>query len=498
MGRFDAPDPGYQNTKNTQWYHAAPRDIRSPDQLWKEYWQRFNTFSIPLLDEEGYFKIATTIAKDSRSKEDFERRFEKHNERQLGKFHSMLGYMFWYLLLEKTLPPRASVPGETSDPKNLRCLEDIARLLFGYFLDRKDDIKNPKIVVEKQDYTEEDSLPEGAPASVEDETETLIREMDRSPSVDSDYEEFLRTGVIREEWASQPPHDIDLGYRLDEEYKARQESEKIIVEKQDHTEENTCQERGHKHIEDETAELITETSPTSSTDREYEECQEYPYGQDENKWSSQLPGDGDVDWGYKLDAKYKARRMRHKESDIFARTEFESPMLLPDDAASHALNSDDDTPSIQQVSSLISNDSQDLEERDESLATQDAQRRRSSISSKSNSTNSAKKKPDEDEEDNGYKRQKIETLPRPPSPVPVAGSTEDDLANHLALGSSENVVEEQAPEGNNGGRKRRKQKPTTPSSRAKSSRNTLNTRSSRRAKSSTLWELDSSGKPRST
>lgn len=480
MARFDAPDPGNENTKNTQWSEAAPPGMRSPDYLWGEYWQRFNMFRLPISDKEEYFKIAMAVAKYSKSKEDFERKFEEKNKRRSQGFHSMLDKMYW--AIEETHPARdAQNPPcaahtsahvahtATSFAQNLSCLEHFVQLLNDYISKRKAD----------------------------------------------------------------------------------KESEKIIVEKQDHTKNNSCQERGHILIEDEAGKLIREISPIPSADPEYEEYEEYLDGQlpDENEWSSQLPHD--IDWGYKLDAEYKARRMRHKESDTFARADFDSLMLLPDDAASHTLNSDDDTPSIQQVPSLISNDSQDLEERIESLATQDAQRRRSSIPSKSSSTSSAKKRvrsdddeeisthepkrrklentlsndetsptpqitrassvqaahgsasrkrsrPNEDEEDNGFKRQKIEALPRPPSPVPIASSAEDGSTDYLAQGSSEKVLKEQVPENNNGKHKRRKQKPTPPTSRAKSSRNTLNTRSSRRAKSSTLWELDSSGKPRST
>lgn len=406
--------------------------------------------------------MAVAIAKDSKSKEDFERKFEESNKRRLEEFQSMLGKMYWDI--RETHPTRAAHTA-TSLAHHLSCLEHFVRLLNGYIFDRKADMESAKIVVEKQDDTEENLLRERGQIFVEDETETLIREISRSPSADPEYEEYLRTGILH----------------------------------------------------------------------------------DENEWSSQLPYD--IDWGYRLDEEYKARRVHHKENETFIRTNIESLTPASDDAALHALNSDDDTPLIQEVPSLISNDSQDLKEGNETPAAQDGLRRRSSISSNSRYSTSAKKRvrfddddedistheskrrklentlahtetspttrtsaiqaangsvsrkrsrADEDEEDNGFKRQKIETLPRPPSPVSIASSMEEDSTNHLAQGSSEKVLEEQARENNNGGRKRRKQKSTSPTSRAKSSRNTLNTRSLRRGKSSTLWELDSSGKPRST
>ncbi|KAM0463011.1 hypothetical protein ACHAPV_003136 [Trichoderma viride] len=461
MARFDAPNPTYEAERNAQWSKAAPPGMRSPDHLWGEYWQRFNTFSIPISDSNGYFAIAMTVAKVSKNKADFERRFAEENERRLHELHSVLNDMFW------DIPRRSPFLVEKSDARQLSCLEHFVRVSDGYILARKADTEPAKIVVEKQESTAENSLQEKGQIVIEDELETLIGETSRSPSADSDDEEYLRPERLSHE----------------------------------------------------------------------------------DEYFSQFPCD--VDWGYKLNEEHKARRVSHRESDAFMRTNFESLMPASDDFASYTLNSDDDTPSIQQVPSLTSNDSQDLEKGNESLATQDGLRKRSSVSSKSRSLNSAKKRirfdadedisthepkrrklentsahaetsptrqttrgssiqaangsasrkrsrSDEDEEDNGFKRQKIESLPRPPSPLSIASSAEDESTDHLARGNSEKVPDKEAPESNNGRPKRRKQKPTSPTSRAKSSRNTLHTRSSRRVKSSTLWELDSSGKPRLT
>lgn len=476
MARFDAPYPGNEKTKNSQWSKVAPLDMRSPDHLWGECWQRFNTFCIPLFDKEEYFRTAMALAKDSKSKKDFERRFEEENKRRLKILRSGLKKMCRDI--KKAHPTRAAHTATfleethstrpayiaTSHAQDLTCLEHFSRLLNGYILDRKADMASPTIVVENQSNSADKPLQERGLECVEDETSTLIGEASHSPSDDPEYEEYLRTKRIPDEWGSQ------LG--------------------------------------------------------------------------------PDIDWSYESNKEHRIAQERYRESDDFFRTNIEPLTSAFKDAASHALISDDDAPSIQQVPSLVSNDSQDLEEENETT-THDGQRRRSSFSFKSSSTNSAKKRArfdddedisthepkrrklestlahaetsptpqtirasslqaangsasrkrsraDEDEEDDGFKRQKIESVPRPPSLVPIASSTEDDLANHLAQGSSEKVLEEQILENNNSGRKRRKQKPTTPTLRATSSRNILNTRSSRRAKSSTLWELDALGKPRST
>lgn len=467
MVRFDAPYPGNEDTKNTEWSQAAHSGMRSPDHLWGEYWQRFNTFRIPIFDKVEYFRIAMAVAKDSTSKEDFERKFEQVNERRLRELQSLLSRMYWNI--ERSSTPRAAHI-ETSDANTLGCLEHFVRVLNGYVFEQKADMEPTKIVVEAHHSTEEYHLQGTEQIFVEDETETLIREISRSPSADPEYEEYLRTGKLPEE----------------------------------------------------------------------------------DEWSSQLPHD--IDWSYEFQKEHQAGRKRYEENNTFIRTNLDTLTPTSNGAESHTLDSDDDTPSMQQVPSLISNDSQDLEEENETTATQDGLGRRSSISSKRRSSSSAKKRvrfddddedisthepkrrrlentiaqtetsptsrttrassptrpvtdgsvsrkrcrPEEDEEDNGYKRQKIESLPRPSSPTPITSSTEDGSASHLARGSLEKIPEGQAPESNKGGRKRRKQKSTSPNPRAKSFRNTLNTRSSRRAKSSTLWELDSSGKPRTT
>ncbi|KAL6904325.1 hypothetical protein GGI43DRAFT_317096 [Trichoderma evansii] len=464
MSRFKAPYPGNENTKNTEWSQAAPRGMRSPDHLWGEYWQRFNMFRIPIFDKVEYFRTAVALAKDSKSKEDFERKFEEVNERRLQELQSLLSKMFWNFNNIEKGPPHRAAHIETSDARTLRCLEHFIRILNDYVFDQEADTGPTKIVVEKQNYTEENSLNEGGEIFVEDETETLIREISRSPSADPEYEEYLRTGRVPDEWSSQ-------------------------------------------------------LNP-------------------------------DVDWTYEFNKEHKSGRVHHRESDTFTRTNFDCLTSTSDDTDPHTLNSDDDILSIQQVPSLTSNDSQDFEEANETTATKDGLRRRSSISSKSGSSNSAKKRvrfsdddedvsihepkrrklettlanapnsptpqsssgikqashggvsrkrsrPDDDEEDNGYKRQKIESVPRSTSPILHDSCTEDESASRLAQGTSEKVPEEHAPESNNGRRKQQKQKSTLQTSRAKSPQNAPNTRSSRRAKSSTLWELDSSGKSRS-
>ncbi|KKO99462.1 hypothetical protein THAR02_08441 [Trichoderma harzianum] len=427
MVRFDTPYPGNEKTKHSQWYKAAPR---------------------------------------LQSKQDFEREFEESNKRRLEELQSLLNDMYWDI--SKNFPSRATRMAP-SDVCTLNCLEHFVRLLGGYVLDRKADIEAAQ-TVERQNYTEGNPLQEGGGIFVEDESETLIREIPRSPSAEPEYEEYS----FEDEEGSQLPYDVDWGYRLG------QKNDTLIA-------------TGHGSWKPASYENTHDSGDDGSQD--FEDVNE-------------------------------------------TNCEFLKPA------------SDDDTHNSD-------DDSQDFVDANESVATEDGLRRQSSVLSKSSSSISAKKRvqfgdedededededvgihepkrrklenplsptptsptahvpssikqlsdarllrkrlrPDEEEEeeeDNGYKRQEIENVPRPPSPISPASSTEHESASHPGQGTLEKVPKERASI--NGRCKQRKQKSTLQISRAKSPQNTLTTRSSRRATSSTLWELDSSGKSRS-
>lgn len=53
--------------------------MQDPELLWGDYWERFNTVKIPILEEYAYFDTALEIAKLSKNKEEFEQRFEERN-----------------------------------------------------------------------------------------------------------------------------------------------------------------------------------------------------------------------------------------------------------------------------------------------------------------------------------------------------------------------------------------------------------------------------------
>ncbi|KAL6887162.1 hypothetical protein HDV57DRAFT_488171 [Trichoderma longibrachiatum] len=84
MPPFEAPSPSQCEEHLSKWQrHVAP-EMQSPDLLFGEYWQRFNTISVPILGQHRYLDYAIEIAKLSKNKTDFERIFQAR-KKQLEK-----------------------------------------------------------------------------------------------------------------------------------------------------------------------------------------------------------------------------------------------------------------------------------------------------------------------------------------------------------------------------------------------------------------------------
>ncbi|EHK42394.1 hypothetical protein TRIATDRAFT_309987 [Trichoderma atroviride IMI 206040] len=60
-----------------QWMSTAPEDIRDPEFLWGECWQRFNTIQMPIASTTEYFDIAIQLATMSNDKSSFEKLFQR-------------------------------------------------------------------------------------------------------------------------------------------------------------------------------------------------------------------------------------------------------------------------------------------------------------------------------------------------------------------------------------------------------------------------------------
>ena len=69
--------------KNKEWIEVAKPGFRHPARLWGEYRQRYNTITIPLLDEDDYFADAIAAARRAENREHLEELLaEKSEERR--------------------------------------------------------------------------------------------------------------------------------------------------------------------------------------------------------------------------------------------------------------------------------------------------------------------------------------------------------------------------------------------------------------------------------
>ncbi|KAL7935683.1 hypothetical protein V8C35DRAFT_297923, partial [Trichoderma chlorosporum] len=80
---FRAPSPSHGLT--ALWDQTVTPDMQGHDVLFKLYWERFNTFKIPILHYTHFQSKATNLAKRAKSQEDFERLFQEENDKELRK-----------------------------------------------------------------------------------------------------------------------------------------------------------------------------------------------------------------------------------------------------------------------------------------------------------------------------------------------------------------------------------------------------------------------------
>ncbi|KAK2055569.1 hypothetical protein LY76DRAFT_595926 [Colletotrichum caudatum] len=75
--------PGMTYEKNKAWRRIAKPDFSNPKMIWGDYWRRFNTITVPLLDEDAYFADVMAAAKHAEDRGHLEELLaEKHEERR--------------------------------------------------------------------------------------------------------------------------------------------------------------------------------------------------------------------------------------------------------------------------------------------------------------------------------------------------------------------------------------------------------------------------------
>ncbi|KAK1659891.1 hypothetical protein BDP55DRAFT_562151, partial [Colletotrichum godetiae] len=81
MPAFQPPKMTYE--KNKAWRRIAKPDFHNPKMIWGDYWRRFNTIAVPLLDEDAYFADIMAAAKHAENRGHLEELLAaKHEERR--------------------------------------------------------------------------------------------------------------------------------------------------------------------------------------------------------------------------------------------------------------------------------------------------------------------------------------------------------------------------------------------------------------------------------
>lgn len=72
-----------------QW-HGVDYLMSDPRALWGAYWDRFNMIRIPVFPKDEFFDMAIEVAKEAKSKEDFNKLMGEKNKQQLAELEALL------------------------------------------------------------------------------------------------------------------------------------------------------------------------------------------------------------------------------------------------------------------------------------------------------------------------------------------------------------------------------------------------------------------------
>ncbi|KAL6886433.1 hypothetical protein HDV57DRAFT_490461 [Trichoderma longibrachiatum] len=447
---FEPPNPVHHRYKNSEWRRTAPPDIKHPDFLWEDYWQRFNTMQIPLFDEDEYYETAIAIAKESNDQQDFEEKFERQNREQRKKLLAIMSHA-----LEDALANAETFKSNDAwltaiYASQTGCLQYFVRLLEAASSGRE------AVMVEAD---AEHEVPRNSYAGevMNDKTrkpaEEGRRDMVPEAQAHSDYHGYpYMNGPMPRDWAAQHPDDYEWNYKTRSEYNSRDQtpSDDFII--------------AAPAVEYATA-ASNDAAPNSSS-RTSSVRQPLP----------PIPSDGHLVTEDDEKAAQKAPASSLGEDGSTALTK-------------KRIRSDEDATAQKPKRRKLEHDAAPT-------PTRQASRKRC--------------RSDDDSEDNGYKRQKMESLPSPPtSHTSSTELGEDTTTDEIPSTSPSNASANNEPRNPSNSletsgadtadvkRKRRKGGSVSRTTRAKASQTPQNCRSLRGSKSSPLWELDSSGKPHS-
>ncbi|EHK22426.1 uncharacterized protein TRIVIDRAFT_60712 [Trichoderma virens Gv29-8] len=518
MSPFEAPSPYNQRSRNKAWIDSGPRGARDPDYLWGECWHRFNTMQIPMYDVKAYFDTAMALAKASKDKEDFEKKFEKAKQRQYKEMLDFMHKSSLRTIYEDKLFACEAAENTTFDACRSGCLEHFMRLLkgtaFGWEADEVEEEAQPSI---------EEERPEHHP----------LDDYDGSYPLD-----------IPPDWETQIDPGYDCGYHSPRAREARLKSyensiyfigtyTEIMIPTSDGGAPRALGSNDPVSSEEQPQSHALNDAPTSAIGNE----------------SSTQEGRGRL--GSSFDERTSTspkKRVRFQEDDDLSNQEPTRRKLAPTPhgCTPRGLGSNDAVSSGEQHPSLASNDTPTSAIEEESSAEEEwwpldssfdertwtspmnrvrfynkedlgnhgPKRRRLNESPRhtpstltppatqqeTDGSSSKKKSRLSDDDDNnsdddiGRESQRLESLPSPPKHDPSSNKVTsiDDPPENNPVSSPEAQETDRIKKKQ---RKRRISKPTMPTSRTRSSRSTPKSSSLRNSKSSAFWELDSSGKP---
>ncbi|SPO07166.1 uncharacterized protein DNG_09860 [Cephalotrichum gorgonifer] len=82
--------PVYVKRKNKAWARVAKTGFRHPKKVWGEYWQRYNTITIPILDEDAYFAEAIMAAGRAKDRGHLEELLAKRSKQRREDLESLI------------------------------------------------------------------------------------------------------------------------------------------------------------------------------------------------------------------------------------------------------------------------------------------------------------------------------------------------------------------------------------------------------------------------
>ncbi|AEO57171.1 hypothetical protein MYCTH_2303014 [Thermothelomyces thermophilus ATCC 42464] len=87
--------------KDIRWQASAKVGCRDSRPLWTDYWQRFNTITIPLLDEDAFFSDALAAEKVAQDRRHLEELLEKKSKERRAELETVVDKILYTAMFDK-------------------------------------------------------------------------------------------------------------------------------------------------------------------------------------------------------------------------------------------------------------------------------------------------------------------------------------------------------------------------------------------------------------